>query len=62
MDADSFPAQYLGRHVDDLPPLDFSDLPGDKVETLRGKAKAGGGMGVRLGGTLKGYRKDIDTM
>lgn len=61
-DAESFARQYLGRHVDDLPSLDFSELPVDKVNTLRGKAKAGGGMGVRLGGTLKGYRKDIDGM
>lgn len=61
-DAESFAAQYLGRHVDDLPPLDFSELPVDKVATMRGKAKAGGGMGLRLAGTLRGYRKDIDTM
>lgn len=61
-DAESFARQYLGRHVDDLPPLDFSDLPIDKVDGPLGKAKAGAGMGVRLGGTLKGYRKDIDAM
>ncbi|HEY3604450.1 MAG TPA: NAD-dependent epimerase/dehydratase family protein [Sporichthyaceae bacterium] len=61
-DAESFAAQYLGRHLAELPPLNFADLPMDKVTTLRGKAKAGGGMGVRLGGLLVGYRKDIDEM
>ncbi|HEV7865229.1 MAG TPA: hypothetical protein VGR20_21215, partial [Acidimicrobiia bacterium] len=61
-DAESFARQYLGRHVDDLPALDFSDLPMDKPATLRAKARAGGGMGVRLGGVLKSYRGDVDEM
>ncbi len=61
-DAESFAAQYLGRHVEELPPLDFADLPMDKVSTLRGKARAGAAMGGRLGGVLAGYRKDIDEM
>jgi phosphohistidine swiveling domain-containing protein len=61
-DAESFARQYLGRHVDDLPALDFSQLPMDKPAGLKGKAKAGGGMGVRLGGVLKSYRGDIDVM
>lgn len=61
-DAESFAAQYLGRHLDDLPKLDFSDLPMDKVETKRAAAKAGAGMARRLGGVLAGYRRDIDGM
>lgn len=61
-DAESFAKQYLGRHVDDLPALDFSDLPMDKPATVKAKAKAGGGMGVRLGGVLKSYRSDVDEM
>jgi nucleoside-diphosphate-sugar epimerase/phosphohistidine swiveling domain-containing protein len=61
-DADSFARQYLGRHVEELPPLSFADLPMDKVSTRRGKAKAGGAMGLRLAGVLAGYRRDIDEM
>lgn len=61
-DAESFAAQYLGRHIEDLPALDFSDLPMDKVEGLKGKAAAGAAMGVRLVGVLAGYRRDIDAM
>jgi nucleoside-diphosphate-sugar epimerase/phosphohistidine swiveling domain-containing protein len=61
-DAESFARQYLGRHADDLPALDFSDLPMDKPATIRAKARAGGGMGVRLGGVLKSYRSDVDEM
>ncbi|GAA0617057.1 sugar epimerase family protein [Sporichthya brevicatena] len=61
-DADSFAAQYLGRHIQDLPALDFSDLPMDKPEGIQGQIKVAGGMGVRLTGVLAGYRRDIDTM
>jgi len=61
-DAESFARQYLGRHVEELPVLDFSKLPMDKPAGLRAKARAGAGMGKRLGGVLKGYRADVDEM
>lgn len=61
-DAESFAKQYLGRHADDLPALDFSDLPMDKPATVKAKARAAGAMGVRLGGVLKSYRSDVDEM
>jgi nucleoside-diphosphate-sugar epimerase/phosphohistidine swiveling domain-containing protein len=61
-DAESFARQYLGRHASDLPALDFSDLPMDKPAKLADKARAGAGMGARLGGVLKSYRKDVDQM
>jgi phosphohistidine swiveling domain-containing protein len=61
-DAVSFAKQYLGRHVEELPGLDFSDLPIDKPARLRAKARAAAGMGGRLGGVLKSYRRDVDEM
>jgi nucleoside-diphosphate-sugar epimerase/phosphohistidine swiveling domain-containing protein len=61
-DAESFAKQYLGRHVDELPGLDFSKVPIDRPAGVKAKAKAGAGMGKRLGGVLKGYRKDVDEM
>ncbi|HTC82064.1 MAG TPA: NAD-dependent epimerase/dehydratase family protein, partial [Acidimicrobiia bacterium] len=61
-DAESFARQYLGRHTEDLPALDFSDLPMDKPATVKAKARAGAGMGARLGGVLKSYRSDVDEM
>ncbi|MEW6475015.1 MAG: NAD-dependent epimerase/dehydratase family protein [Actinomycetota bacterium] len=61
-DAESFARQYLGRHVDELPGLDFSKVPIDRPAGLKEKAKAGAGMGKRLGGVLKGYRQDVDEM
>jgi nucleoside-diphosphate-sugar epimerase/phosphohistidine swiveling domain-containing protein len=61
-DAESFARQYLGRHVEELPVLDFSRLPMDKPAGLKAKARAGAGMAKRLGGVLKGYRSDVDEM
>jgi len=61
-DAESFARQYLGRHVEELPGLDFSKLPIDKPATLKAKARAGAGMGGRLAGVLKSYRHDVDEM
>src|SRR5438270_1101391 len=61
-DAESFAKQYLGRHVEELPGLDFSKLPIDKPKTGEAKAKAGAGKGTRLGGVLKSYRQDVDEM
>jgi nucleoside-diphosphate-sugar epimerase/phosphohistidine swiveling domain-containing protein len=61
-DAESFARQYLGRHVEELPGLDFTTLPIDKPATLRGKAQAGAGMGGRLASVLTSYRHDVDEM
>jgi nucleoside-diphosphate-sugar epimerase/phosphohistidine swiveling domain-containing protein len=61
-DAESFARQYLGRHVEELPGLDFSQLPIDKPAGLRAKARAGAGMGGRLASVLTSYRRDVDEM
>lgn len=61
-DAESFARQYLGRHVEELPGLDFSKLPIDKPVRLKEKANAGAGMGGRLTRVLLSYRKDVDEM
>ncbi|HVW31873.1 MAG TPA: NAD-dependent epimerase/dehydratase family protein, partial [Acidimicrobiia bacterium] len=61
-DAESFGRQYLGRHVDELPDIDFSKLPIDKPGSVKEKARAGAGMGARLGSVLKSFRKDVSEM